>query len=83
MEEGIVGLTAFSGQVDPQTQAKVQAAEKRLKSWQYGVFYGPIRDNTGRLRVEAGESMKDEDMLKAFDWYVEGVTIEGQGMDGK
>lgn len=83
MEEGIVGLSAFSDQVDPRAQAMVRAADARLRSWEYDVFYGPIRDNTGRLRVEAGESMKDEDMLKAFDWYVEGVTIEGQGMGNK
>ena len=41
------------------------------------MFYGPIRDNTGLLRVEAWEAMPDDEMFNNFDWYVEGVTIEG------
>ena len=82
MEEGIVGLSEFSAQVDPQTRVMVQAANDRLRSWEYDVFYGPIRDNTGLLRVDAGESMTDDEMLKSFDWYVEGVAVEGQGMGG-
>ncbi len=82
MEEGIVGLSEFSDQVDPRTKAMVQKANERLRSWEYDVFYGPIRDNTGRLRVDAGESMTDDEMLNGFDWYVEGVAVEGQGMGG-
>ena len=40
------------------------------------VFYGPIYDNQGQLRVEEGESMTDNAMLNEFDWYVEGVINE-------
>ncbi len=80
MEEGIVGLSHFSSHVDAQTREAVQAAGKQLASWDFDVFYGPIADNTGHLRIEAGESMTDEEMLNGFDWYVEGVTIEGQGL---
>lgn len=82
MEEGIVGLSGFSNQVDPQTKTAVQAANKRLRDWEYDVFYGPIRDNTGRLRIEEGESMTDDEMMDGFDWYVEGVKIERQGIGG-
>ncbi len=83
MEEGVVGISGFSEHVDLAAKVAVQEANERLRSWQYDVFYGPIRDNTGRLRVEAGESMTDEEMLHGFDWYVEGVTIEGQGLGNK
>ncbi len=81
MEKGIVGLSALSHHVDVQTKVKVEAANERLRSGGFDVFYGPIRDNTGRLRIEAGEAMPDDEMLNHFDWYVEGVAIEGQGMD--
>ena len=81
MDEGIVGLSRLSDHTDVQTKAKVEAANARLREGGFDVFYGPIRDNTGRLRVEAGESMTDDEMLNHFDWYVEGVAIEGQGMD--
>jgi len=79
MEEGMVGLSPFSRHVDEGTRAAVRAAVTRMGG-AFDVFYGPITDNTGRVRVEAGESMTDDEMLNAFDWYVEGVTIEGQGL---
>ena len=41
------------------------------------MFYGPVKDNTGNIRIEAGESMADSEMLNGFFWYVEGVTVEG------
>ena len=48
----------------------------RLEKGVFDVFYGPIYDNEGNLRVGEGESMKDETMLNHFDWYVEGVIID-------
>ena len=42
----------------------------------FDVFYGPIVDNKGNLRVAEGEGMPDELMLNEFDWYVEGVVID-------
>ncbi|MCR5347326.1 MAG: BMP family ABC transporter substrate-binding protein [Fretibacterium sp.] len=80
MEEGIVGLSELSRHVDLQMKAKLQAARERLQGLEFDVFYGPVRDNTGCLRIDAGESMPDDEMLNSFDWYVEGVKIEGQRM---
>ncbi len=81
MEKDIVGLSEFSGQVSRETVEAVDAAKEKFRG-SFDVFYGPIRDNTGRLRVAPGESMTDAEMLNAFDWYVEGVAIEGQGVGG-
>lgn len=80
MEDGIVSLSTPSGHVSLDTRAEIEEAKERFKSKTFDVFYGPIADNTGRIRIEAGESMSDDEMLKNFDWYVEGVRIEGKGM---
>ena len=76
MEDGIVKLAGFSHLVSEETKAAVAAANDRFLSRAFDVFYGPIRDNTGRLRLAEGESMSDNTMLNTFNWYVEGVTIE-------
>lgn len=76
MNEGIVALSGLSGHVDSKTKAKVQAAGEKLQTLEFDVFYGPIRDNTGYLRVDEGESMPDDEMFNNFDWYVEGVKLE-------
>ena len=39
----------------------------------YDVFWGPIVDSHGNVRVEKGECISDEDLLEHFDWYVKGV----------
>ena len=77
MEEGLVALSAPTVHVDMPTMAAVQAANEKMRSRKFDVFYGPIKDNENRIRVEAGESMSDSEMLNGFYWYVEGVTIEG------
>lgn len=76
MDEGIVALSGLSGRADPQTKAKIQAADEKLRTLEFDVFYGPITDNTGTLRVDEGESMPDDEMFNRFYWYVEGVHVE-------
>ena len=82
MEEGIVSFSTPTEHVSLATRAEMEEARERIKSRTFDVFYGPIKDNTGKVRIEEGESMSDEEMLKGFNWYVEGVRIEGQGMGG-
>ncbi len=77
-----MGIADLSGHAAPQTKSELAAANRKLQGRGFDVFYGPIRDNTGRLRIDAGESMPDDEMLNNFDWYVEGVRIEGQELGG-
>ena len=42
----------------------------------FDVFYGPITDNEGNVRVKDGQSMTDDSLLNDFFWYVEGVVID-------
>ena len=76
MNEGIVALSELSSHASPETKAKVQAADEKLRTLEFDVFYGPIIDNTGRLRIEEGESMPDDEMFNRFYWYVEGVKVD-------
>ena len=36
------------------------------------IFVGPIKDQTGAVKVPAGVTMTDKELL-SFDWFVEGV----------
>ena len=47
----------------------------RIQSGEFDVFYGPVKDQDGNIRVEKGENMSDEVLLNRFDWYVEGVAF--------
>ena len=55
---------------------RVEEESQRLMSGTFDVFYGPIVDNEGMVRVKKGQSMTDDHMLNDFFWYVEGVVVD-------
>lgn len=75
IESGMVSLAPFSDCVKDGIAEVVEAETRRLEEGTYDVFYGPIVDSEGSVRVAEGESMTDNAMLNEFDWYVEGVVI--------
>lgn len=76
VETGLVSLAPFTRNVKQGTKEVVEAEKKKLESGLFDVFYGPIKDNRGNLRIAEGESMSDASMLNEFDWYVEGVVAD-------
>lgn len=76
VESGVVALAPLTDNVKQGIEQKVESERKRLESGAFDVFYGPIKDNEGNIRIDEGESMTDDAMLNDFFWYVEGVTID-------
>lgn len=76
IETGIVDLAPFTDNVKPGIAEKVQEEWARLLGGTFDVFYGPITDNEGNIKVKEGQSMTDESMLNEFFWYVEGVVVD-------
>ena len=76
VETGIVDLSPFTENVKPGIAEKVEEERSRLKSGTFDVFYGPITDNEGKVRVKEGQSMTDDTLLNDFFWYVEGVVAD-------
>lgn len=74
IETGIVSLAPLTDKVNAGTEEIVAQEIEKMRSGTFDVFYGPIYDNNGKLRVEEGESITDHVMLNEFDWYVEGVV---------
>ncbi len=74
IDTGMVSLAPLTDKVNDETEAIVLQEMQKISSGTYDVFYGPIYDNEGKLRVEEGECMTDNVMLNEFDWYVEGVV---------
>jgi basic membrane protein A len=76
VESGIVELAPLTENVKNGTERIVTSELFKLENGNFDVFYGPIYDTDGNLRVAEGESMTDEVMLNSFDWNVEGVIID-------
>lgn len=72
IKSGMVGLAPFNSAVPKDVVALVKAKEKAIADGKFHPFQGPLKDNEGHLKVTAGKSMSDKDIL-GLNWYVEGV----------
>ncbi|MBQ5318579.1 MAG: BMP family ABC transporter substrate-binding protein [Oscillospiraceae bacterium] len=75
-DTGIMDIAPLSYNAKLEIADVIEAERERLDNGTYDVFYGPIYDNEGNLRIAEGETMTDNAMLNEFDWYVEGVVID-------
>jgi len=75
VEGDIVSLAPLTDNVKEGIEEVVQKEWERLKSGTFDVFFGPITDRDGIVRVERDENMSDDVLLNRFDWYVEGVMV--------
>lgn len=73
ISEGFFGLSELSPLVKPGTANLVETAMARFRSGKWDVFYGPIYDQRGVLRVAGDENMSDDEVSQHFDWLVRGV----------
>lgn len=72
LAEGIVDIAPFGPMVDDETKELVKKWRAKIENGEWDVFYGPIKDQNGNIRVEEGQKMTDEEILN-MDWFVEGV----------
>ena len=76
VETGIVSMAPLTEKVEDGVAEIVVQEMAKLSRGTFDVFYGPIYDNEGNIRVQEGESITDYVMLNEFEWYVEGVVID-------
>ena len=72
LAEGMVSLDDLTSNCVDGTQEAVDEATAKIIDGSLVIFSGELKDNTGAVRVEAGQTMTDEE-LQAFDWFVDGV----------
>ena len=72
IKEGVTDIAPYNNAVPADVRAMVDAKKEALKSGTSKVFEGPVKDQSGTVRVTKGATMSDGD-LKGFNWYIEGV----------
>ena len=72
MADNIVDLAPFGPMVKDDTKKLIEEAKKKIVAGQWDVFWGPVKDQSGAVKIAAGQKMSDADML-GFNWFVEGV----------
>ncbi len=72
LEHGIVDLSPMSKMVPQEVQQRVLSKKKDIASGTAKVFFGPVKDQGGKLRIAEGQSASDKELL-GMTWFVQGV----------
>jgi basic membrane protein A and related proteins len=70
---GIVSLSPFGPAVSDPIKSLVEQRKQDLIAGQFDVFWGPIKDQSGKMRIAPGEKPPDA-VLLSMDWFVEGIV---------
>ena len=72
VKEGAIDLVSISDQVPAATKAKVEEVKKGLTDGSFSIWKGPLKDQTGKEVLKAGETGEVK-MLLGINFYVKGV----------
>jgi basic membrane protein A len=72
IKDGLVDLVPLTANAPEGAQTAVDKAKAAIVDGSLNVFAGPIKDQTGAVKVPAGTAMTMDQMM-SFDWFVKGV----------
>jgi basic membrane protein A len=75
LKEGAVDLAPFGAAVPEDVRKLVNSDKADIIAGKLNVFTGPIKDQTGAVKIKQGEKMSDDDIW-SMDWFVEGTVGE-------
>ena len=76
--DGMIDIAPFGQSVTQATRDQIDAKKEALKSGTFYEFTGPLKDQTGAVKVAAGTKMTLEQIL-SMDWFVQGVIGSPKG----
>ncbi len=72
LKDEMVDISPYGSMVTDDVKKLVEQKRKIIVKDDYAVFAGPIKDQSGNIRVKTGQKMTDTEML-SFNWFVQGV----------
>lgn len=78
VDQGAICLEDVPEKIGLETGYALVNLRREIENRRHPIFRGPIRDNTGVLRVGAGEVIRDDTLIYRMDWFVEGVEFLGE-----
>jgi basic membrane protein A len=72
LKDGTVSLSSLTDVAPEGAQAAVDKVNAAIVDGSFNVFAGPLKDQTGAVKVAEGSAMTFEEMM-SVDWFVQGV----------
>jgi basic membrane protein A len=73
IKDGFTGIAPYGPKVKAKTKAAIAAKRAAMVSGKFNVFTGPLADQTGKVVVPAGKTLKLLADLYTMQWLVKGV----------
>ena len=74
IKDGFTNIAPFGPKVSATTRAQILAKKKAIVAGKFHVFQGPIYDQSGKLKVPKGKTLKLLPDLYTMQWLVKGVV---------
>ncbi len=78
LADNFVDIAPFGKSVDATTQAAINAKKQALIAGSFYEFAGPLKDQSGAVKVAAGTKLTLDQIL-SMDWFVQGVIGNPKG----
>jgi basic membrane protein A len=78
LKDGLVDIAPFGKSVSAATQATINDKKAALIAGTFYEFTGPLKDQTGAVKVPAGTKLTLDQIL-TMDWFVQGVIGKPSG----
>jgi basic membrane protein A len=78
LADGFVDIAPFGKSVTSATQSNINTKKSALKAGSFYEFTGPLKDQSGAIKVPDGTKLKLSDIL-TMDWFVQGVIGNPKG----
>jgi basic membrane protein A len=81
ISDGTVDLSPLNPVVPQDVRELVSRKRQQILAGEVSIFTGPLRDQQGKLRVKADQTMTDAQLL-SMDWFVPGVKLPASKRPG-
>ena len=79
IKDGFTGLAPYGPGVSTKTKAAIALKMKQIENGTFYEFEGPLYDQSGKLKVPKGTTLKVLPDLYAMNWLVKGVVGSAKG----
>jgi len=73
IKDGFTDIAPYGPKVTAATKAKIAAKRAAIVSGKFNPFTGPLYDQSGKVKVPAGKTLKVLPDLYAMNWLVKGI----------
>lgn len=75
LDDGVVSIAPIAAMVPDDVKGLVDQKKQEIISGKLRIFKGPIKDNTGEVRIADGAEPSFNEVYNKMDWVVEGVEV--------